>query len=112
MLGDDRRELTARRRARAALVAWRELPHAEQVRRMVGDPADAGPPGRDPGPPLDEVRLALLAELCPCGSGPCGCGTGPPRSCGHPDRPAEVRRPDCLRCRSRAWWESGVEPGW
>jgi hypothetical protein len=58
-----------------------------------------------------EVRLAMLAELCVSGTGPCGCGTTP-RSCGHPDRPSFVFRKDCIRCQERIWWESGVEAGW
>jgi hypothetical protein len=44
------------------------------------------------------MRLAMDAELCPSGSGSCGCGSSPPRICGHPDHPLEVRAADCLRC--------------
>lgn len=62
--------------------------------------------------PMDPTRLALLAETCPSGSGPCGCGSGPPRECSAPDRPAGVRKADCLECSGRRWWESGVEAGW
>lgn len=68
--------------------------------------------GLAPPRAMDPARLALLAETCPSSSGPCGCGSGPPRQCGHPDRPALVRKAECLRCSGASWWESGVEPAW
>jgi hypothetical protein len=69
---------------------------------VVGDPPRSTPP-------IDS-RLAMLADLCPHASGPCGCGSGPPRICGHPDHPPEVRRAGCLECVARSWWESGSDP--
>jgi hypothetical protein len=63
-------------------------------------PADAG---------RVDVRIAMLAETCPFGAGPCGCGTGPPRLCSREDRPAEVRRPFCLSCVAVAAWEAQSE---
>lgn len=52
----------------------------------------------------DFRRLAMGAELCPMGSGPCGCGSEA-RLCGHPDRPLEVWRHDCIQCVSLDSWE-------
>ena len=56
-------------------------------------------------PPPVDIMVAWEADTCSMGAGPCGCGDGPPRLCGHPDRPTEVRRPYCLTCVSRQWWE-------
>lgn len=56
-----------------------------------------------PRPSPDEearIRLAMLVETCPFGSGPCGCGSGPPRLCSHPDHPAEVRKAECMTCKA------------
>ncbi|WP_435017828.1 hypothetical protein TA3x_005448 [Tundrisphaera sp. TA3] len=65
---------------------------------------------RDPGgrPPTDPGDIGRIdADLCPHGAGACGCGAEP-RLCGHPDRPAEVWRPDCLRCVELAGWEGSI----
>jgi hypothetical protein len=70
----------------AGRVEW-----AEHLRRMAGEL----PPAPDPG--RVDVRLAMLAETCPHGSGPCGCGALP-RDCSRPDRPDKVWRRDCLAC--------------
>jgi hypothetical protein len=86
----------------AKLAAWRQVPAGEQRARFAAIA---------PAPEV-ELRLAMMAETCPCGTGPCGCGSGPPRSCGHPDRPSEVRRADCLACVAREWWEGAVDPAW
>lgn len=82
----------------------RGLPgRAEQLVALAysGD-REVPPPA--PGP---DLRLAMLADLCPIGAGPCGCGASP-RLCGHPDRPAEVWRVDCLVCVSLADWERSI----
>jgi hypothetical protein len=84
--------------ALAALNAWRSLSAEDQAAHFAA---------KSPPTPLD-LRLAMEADLCPHGSGPCGCGPEP-RVCGHPDRPTLVRRGDCLGCLARDWWEAGVE---
>lgn len=79
---------------------------------MIPVPGGGMVPHEAPMPPEPSsagLRLAMLADTCPHAAGPCGCGSGPPRLCGHPDRPAEVRRPACLACVARAGWEAGVD---
>lgn len=50
----------------------------------------------------NQLRIAMDAELCEFGSGPCGCNGGPPRICkiDGPDRPREVMRIDCIKCKT------------
>ncbi len=48
-------------------------------------------------PETDAAHLAMLADLCPWGTGPCGCGAAP-RLCSRPDQPAHVWRSHCLQC--------------
>lgn len=96
--------------ARARLDAWRALSDADQGAYFASKVARPAKAGETPVP--DPIRLAMLVETCPNGTGPCGCGTGPPRSCGRPDRPSEVRRADCLACVALDWWLEGVEAGW
>jgi hypothetical protein len=83
---------------------------AQLVALAEGRPLPGAVPAR---PATDlELRLAMAAELCPSGTGPCGCGGGPPRSCGREDRPAEVWRVNCIACVTVDWWQEGVEAGW
>lgn len=58
-----------------------------------------------PDPGRVDVRLAMLAELCPMGHG-CSCRT---RACSDPDRSDLATPAECRRCRSVAEWEAGME---
>ncbi len=87
---------------------WRALSAALQAAAIAAQwETHAGRPGMAAAGP--DLRLAMVTEICPCGSGPCGCGSGPPRICSRPDRPSEVRRADCLRCVTHDWWRAGVD---
>ena len=85
-----------------------------EIHPPLCDDVRRGHPGRaeqlaalaDPGAAPDAGE-AIKADLCPHGAGACGCGPLP-RLCGHPDRPAEVWRPACLRCVAVGEWEARI----
>jgi hypothetical protein len=86
------------------LNAWRALSREEQAEILA---KRSGVERAKPSA-LD-LQIAMMADLCPCGSGPCGCGAGPPRSCGDPERPGFVMRRGCIECQAVRWWQEGVE---
>lgn len=89
----------ARDRTACELVRRGQPGRAEWLVRRATGQAPAPDPGRI------DVRLAMLADLCPSGKG-CICSSRP---CSHPDRPEIVTGSECRACVAGTEWEAGVE---